>query len=64
MNNFKGIGPYVMRQMDKPVGVDFTEFISTQAKPPSTKKNQVIWNKPSSICTQTHSHVELTKQNF
>jgi translation elongation factor EF-1alpha len=29
MNNFKGIGPYVMRQMDKPVGVDFTEFIYT-----------------------------------
>jgi hypothetical protein len=61
MNNFKGIGPYVMRQMDKPVGVDFTEFIYT-SQTLHKKKSSYLEQAIFDLHTQTHSHVELTGQ--
>lgn len=63
MNNFKGIGPYVMRQTDKPVGVDITEFIYP-SQTPQPKKSSYLEQAIFDLHTHSHSHVELTGQIF
>jgi hypothetical protein len=63
MNNFKGIGPYMMRQTDKPVGVDFTEFIYT-SQTLHQQKSSYLEQAIFDLHTQTHKPCRVDWTNF